>query len=698
VEVVVLAVAQSRNCRPAPLVRLSRGLAAASLWLGFGTAAAAQWAGGVYTPNGAASAGEKPNSAFTLPKQSSDAKIALEEFQRMVDHEQWETAFAALDTISKKTATGFMDRGDGVLVPSELLVRSLLAGLPSAGKSAYRLFYDAQARQLWDQAVGKAEAEHLAAIVANHLISSVGDRAADRLGDLYFERGEFEQAAGAWQAILSFCPDSKIPKPLTLVKVATALARSKRWTEFAQIEQIVRDRYAGDEVEIGGRRVAAAEHLARLASAADTTGPVASSTLPPDFVLPKRNEPAWRFRFQSKDDPQLAGNPFQLQDVYGQLRANSWVIPAAADEHRVYVNFFGVEMGFDLGTGKLVWRSGKLHLLNLQQAQQPVAPERYSINVHGDRVWCVSRDPQQANVQGPFVLSIRDAATGKEVFSSRRSLGSWTMLGAPFVAGDVAFIGAQRNRQGRDLAILILEAQSGKLQKTVTVGNYAVDMNQLYNNSANTASRPTFALSGDRLYVDTHAGALVSINPQSGAINWAVMYESPVPPTGYGYYRYQPPQSDVSGPLVVGGLIFAKGMRSPRLVGVAADGPRLVWNRPATDSAVLVGADDERIYLGGDELAAYSLKTQELAWATKLPRSAEWSVPLVTAGRIYQFTSRGVCEVDKTTGEIVNIFRGDDLDSLGGALFVTGGKLVTVSNLGITAYDLDAPPQEAPNP
>jgi outer membrane protein assembly factor BamB len=190
---------------------------------------------------------------------------------------------------------------------------------------------------------------------------------------------------------------------------------------------------------------------------------------------------------------------------------------------------------------------------------------------------------------------------------------------------------------------------------------------------------------------------LVSINPQSGTIHWAVMYESPAPPTGY-YYRYQPPQSDVSGPLVVGGLIFAKGMRSPRLVGIASDGPKVAWNRPAADSAVLVGADEERIYLGGEDLAAYSLKTQELVWATQLPRSAEWCRPLVTAGRIYQFTSRGVCEVDKKTGEIVTIFRGDDLDSLGGALFVAGGKLVTVSNLGITAYALDAPPQEARNP
>jgi outer membrane protein assembly factor BamB len=175
------------------------------------------------------------------------------------------------------------------------------------------------------------------------------------------------------------------------------------------------------------------------------------------------------------------------------------------------------------------------------------------------------------------------------------------------------------------------------------------------------------------------------------------MYESPPTATGYNY-NYIPPRRGVSGPLVAGGLIFAKGMSSPRLLGIAGDGPKVVWNRPVADSAVLLAADDERVYLGGEELTAYSLKTQELLWATQLPRSANWSVPLVTKTRIYQFTSRGVCEVDKATGDIVSIFRGGDLESLGGSLFVAPGRLVTVSNVGITAYALDESPREARNP
>lgn len=643
---------------------------------------------GFVTVDAGAAQHEKPSASFTLPAQSTDYKDALEEFQRMVHHEQWEKAFAALTTISEKTTTGYIDRGDGVLVPSRLLVRELLANLPSAGKSAYRLFYDTEAGQLWDKAVGRQEADNLSAIVSNHLISSVGAKAADRLGDLYFERGEFQQAAAAWQTILDYCPDSKVSKPLTMLKIATALARTGRWGEFHRIEALARERYADEEVEIGGRSLRVADELARLTSSDHAPAPAARTSLPPDVELPSENEPAWRFEFVDADDPQ-SNNPFKMVDVYGRPMGNEFVVPSGVDDKRVYVNLFGVEMAFDLATGKLAWRSGKLHELNFQQARQGISPERYSLVLAGDRLWSVSRDPQQASQRGPFVLTQRDAASGKEIFSSRRTLSSWSILGEPRVAGDVVYVGAQRNRQGRDLSLLMLETATGKLRRNVPLGNYAADTNQVY---TDRVPRPTIVSRGDRLYVDTHSGALACVNFQAEVIDWAILYDSPAPMTGY-QYNYVATRNEVSNPLFHAGLLFTKGMRSPRLLGVAVDGPKLVWKRPVSDSAVLVAVDDERVYLSGEELTAYSLKTQELLWATPLPRSVEWSTPLVTAGRIYQFTSRGVCEVDKATGEIVRIFRGADLESMGGSMFVSAGKLITVSNLAITAYSLGEPPE-----
>ena len=260
---------------------------------------------------------------------------------------------------------------------------------------------------------------------------------------------------------------------------------------------------------------------------------------------------------------------------------------------------------------------------------------------------------------------------------------------APLTAGGKIFVGASRSNQSRELAILVLDAADGKLLKTITIGTHVVDPNQLY---YDRGSEPSMLLYRDRLYVDTHAGALVSIEPSSGTIDWGILYESPPPQTGYYYYQYEPPRYAISGPMFSGGLLFTKGMRSPRMLGVRADGPALAWNRPVDRASTLAAADDHCLYMAGDELSAYSLESQELLWSAQLPSTAIWSVPVVTKTRLYQFTSRGIYEVEKQTGRLKKLFRGIDLDAFGGTLLVTPKALVTVSNLAITAYPLNSDP------
>ncbi len=115
-------------------------------------------------------------------------------------------------------------------------------------------------------------------------------------------------------------------------------------------------------------------------------------------------------------------------------------------------------------------------------------------------------------------------------------------------------------------------------------------------------------------------------------------------------------------------------------------------------SAVLIGADEERLYLGGEEIMAIDLKTQKLLWATKVPIATDYTRPILTRHRLYQFTPRGVFEVDKETGDIVKRHRGSDLDSLGGALLLAPRSLLSVSNLSVTAYALPEQADTALNP
>ena len=111
---------------------------------------------------------------------------------------QWEKAFKQLDALSSTKATGLVPGPDGVMVPPSQLVVRLISDLPAEGKKAFQLFYDADAKSLLDQAQGSVESEKLSTVATRYLFTASGDTAADRWGDLCFEKGDFARAAAAW--------------------------------------------------------------------------------------------------------------------------------------------------------------------------------------------------------------------------------------------------------------------------------------------------------------------------------------------------------------------------------------------------------------------------------------------------------------------------------------------------------------------
>ena len=88
------------------------------------------------------------NRAFILPAQPPEVTEAIEDFVRYRMKETWEKAFKALEKVTSAAPKGLVARPDGILVPSRLLVKQALAELPPAGKNAYRIFHDAEAKNL----------------------------------------------------------------------------------------------------------------------------------------------------------------------------------------------------------------------------------------------------------------------------------------------------------------------------------------------------------------------------------------------------------------------------------------------------------------------------------------------------------------------------------------------------------------------
>jgi hypothetical protein len=103
---------------------------------------------------------------FSIRKADEKFVNALEDFERYRDKQAWEKAFAAIEQAAgtnDATASAMVPRKDGpngnasgFMFPARRRVQELLCSLPPDGRDAYRLFNDAKAKQLYEQATSSS--------------------------------------------------------------------------------------------------------------------------------------------------------------------------------------------------------------------------------------------------------------------------------------------------------------------------------------------------------------------------------------------------------------------------------------------------------------------------------------------------------------------------------------------------------------
>src|SRR3954465_8017013 len=128
---------------------------------------------------------DQPGRPLQMPPASTEVKEAIDDFERFGRRGSWERALKALYTIPEEQTLRFIDGEGGFIIPVARKRRSVLTALPPEGQAAYRLFYDAEAKKLFEGAEGASELKDLERVYSAYFVSSVGDNAADRLGDLY---------------------------------------------------------------------------------------------------------------------------------------------------------------------------------------------------------------------------------------------------------------------------------------------------------------------------------------------------------------------------------------------------------------------------------------------------------------------------------------------------------------------------------
>jgi outer membrane protein assembly factor BamB len=640
---------------------------------------------------------DNPARPLQMPPASTEVKEAFDDFDRFQRRGAWERAFKALYTIPEDQAARFVDGEGGFIVPAARKRLAVIAALPPAGQAAYRLFYDSEARKLIEEAEGASELKNLERVYTAYFASSVGDNAADRLGDRYFELGRFDSAAGCWLAIVHDRPDSELSPALLTLKAALALRRSGRSAEFEQLRSELEGRYSDEQVTLDGATASAAELLRRVVrddpAEADAR---TSSRRTLDLSVPI--EPLWQVRFA--DSVKAGMVPVEL--LRWESHPLSFAVPAAAiGKNALFVNELGFVFAVDLSSGKLLWRNEPLHHLKLQTMQdntRVIDASRFAVVATGDYCCTLGRDLKDGNMIAAYTLTCHRAEEGELVWKST-DLADFNQLdlnGPPIAADGRIFIPAkthanppQQQRQPQQL-VLAIQPHDGKVVWKAEVGTYREGQRYYFYSRMEQEPQPQLVHRGGAIYVDTHQGILARLDADSGALEWGYGYQTEKYQSSshfFFYYDMQPQTLALGGPpLMVEAAFLVKGMKSSKISAMEPDRMKVLWERPIAKGARLLGVGRNAVFLGGDEISALDLKTRALLWATRVPGASLQSRVLVHPDGLWQLTSRGIYEIDPDTGAVRRIFRGADLGSAGGDLFRTEQLLLAVSNRTITAY------------
>ena len=495
---------------------------------------------------------DDPARPFQLPPATPEVKEALDDFDRFGRRGAWERALKSLYSIPEPQTVRFIDGEHGFVIPVSSKRRALLAALPTEGLAAYKTFHDVDAKKLYDEADGRNQLTNLEKVYSSYFSTSVGDNAADRLGDLYFELGRFDRAADCWLTILRDRPDTDLSLALVSLKAALALHRAGRRGEFEQIRTDLKDKHDDETVTVGGETGKPTEVLKKLigddSPSVDPAEKAEISEAGPD--LGGLVDPSWQVKFAQSVEAGMT----PLEMTQWESNSLSVAVPAiGAGGPSLYVNYLGYAFALDAKSGKMLWRSGSFHMLDvlaMQQQAQMIEPTRFAVVASDELAWFVSRDLKEQNMFAPFRLSCRRTSNGDVVWKTDdlADYATIDLFGPPLLVDGKLYIVAKSlaNQQQQDLPkqfVLAIRPNDGKILWKTEVGTFRQGQPMYYYYMMkDTNPQPRLILQAGAIYVDTHAGVLARLDAESGSLEWGYGYKTDaVQGQDRFMFYYQPP-------------------------------------------------------------------------------------------------------------------------------------------------------------
>ncbi len=663
---------------------------------------------------------------FSIPNTRGASDLATLANEHLAA-ERWEEAVAALQRLIEDHGGALLDpsRPTAALtlsgersLPSQQDVypgaadwaRARLFELPDEARQLYRERYDSRARAALDRARAEYDQAALASIAERWPLTSAAPRAWWALGDLEFEAGHVLAARFAWARAVR----AELQRP------DLALDGREDWDRLAA--EWTGDAGAARRIELAVRSHDPETSWAPVAQRRDARTSELRLTGPGEGAgaTPGSDASSWPRSFP------MPAQPFSLlaDMLWHAVRADDLVLFNTSRE-LVAVNMW---------SGRERWTSGEPRgWIRLRESDR----KEYETGLdHRDALFApaVADGIVVAPLQVPFspygnedyenipilrVIPERrlfafDVATGRELWNHDIPL-DWDgesgdfatrmrVAGPPVIAASRVIVPVYRLEGRIGFHVACYELASGRLLWSQQVISGQRELN-MFSRPEWAFSAPPVRVEDDRVLCLTQLGTLASLDLFTGKLQWETLYEQMPLPRRRSFEADRRDQTwRNTPPVVADDVVLATPVDSEDLIAVDLETGAMLWSMRqdkisrdaegyAPDVDLLIGADDETVYLAGRRLIALErsgglrLGVPKRRWSfgeSKIREENSRAWPVLTADRIIVPTTTSRLEIERRQGRLL----ADTpwVGGQGGNLLAVDGALFTLNSRHLSGY------------
>lgn len=670
---------------------------------------------------------------FILPMAEEDLGKQIGRFSFFMEKEAWGEAFRVLSELDNNALDVMVQVSDDKLYMAvRVQIQDKLLAMPSDGVRAYRLYFDGQAKELFKtiqnhKLPGSEQQLALAQqLVGRLLMTSIGGEAAELLGDLYFERGQFTQARHNWSLALEHGQSTGGSAIRLQTKIVLALQRGKELEQAANLYQQLQARYNQTAITIGGEEVDALALLGRSLGQIDATDLAdRDADQAPPIVLPEdATLPQWQMVIIDEETRKVLKESNTQRGYYYNNQPSGILDDAVpmvvADDQNVYFHWLGAVYALDRESGKIIWDDRLVDeiapTVRTRMSSNASDPQNYQVAL-AEQALLVSHAPFQGN-NAQFTLTGYDKQSGKTLWQSStrqdwgltigdQSYSDTSLLGEILVDGSSAYAVIHR-ASATDCFLRRFDPETGEVQWTLPLG--AADPVTYSYPQIRRMPQPILLMNSGLLYVVMNNGGLLAVDVSAVEIAWARRLDPPMgvgklPNDRFAFQQMNSQNPDgltnpngSGGIMLQGRTLYVKEHYSKKLYALDAYTGALAWAAGSLKpDAKLIGIDDKRFYLMSRSLEGYELDgDHDLDWSngvqTGQPRHG---AALINGDQILVMTPDRLRQFNPENGDMAAQFEQEDyLGPTGGRLYRFDDLLICINETEITAFQLNPIPPE----